>query len=100
MSALTDMPAVSECSVDQCSYNDHNHGCHAEAVTIGGSGADAACATFIPLDIRGGLDRVVSHVGACQRHDCAHNDHLECGAPAVRVGAGRDLADCLTYTHR
>ena len=60
---------------------------------------DAQCATFIPLGTKGGLD-VVAHVGACQRDDCTHNSALECTAPAVRVGAGHDLADCLTYDHR
>lgn len=97
MSTLADLPAVAECSVDGCSYNDHSS-CHAAAVTIGGEGA--RCATFIPLGVKGGLDRVVSHVGACQRQDCSHNSHLECAAPAVRIGAGRDVADCLTYAPR
>jgi hypothetical protein len=96
MTSLMDLPAVSECSVDGCSYN-HEHACNAAAVTIGASGSDANCATFIPLDVKGGLDRVISHVGACQRADCTHNSSLECTADAVRIGAGADLADCLTY---
>lgn len=81
-----------------CSYNDHS-ACNAAAVTIGGTG-DAQCVTFIPLTLKGGLDRVVTHVGACQRDDCSHNSALECQAPAVRIGAGHDVADCLTYAHR
>ncbi|MBW0254078.1 MULTISPECIES: DUF1540 domain-containing protein [unclassified Cellulomonas] len=96
MSTLMDQPPVSECSVDGCSYN-HEHACSAAAITIAGSAGDAKCATFIPLNVKGGLDRVVSHVGACQRADCTHNEHLTCAADAVRVGAGHDLADCLTY---
>jgi hypothetical protein len=95
MSTLMDQPPVSECSVDGCSYN-HEHACSAAAITIAGSAGDAKCATFIPLNVKGGLDRVVSHVGACQRADCTHNAHLTCAADAVRVGAGHDLADCLT----
>lgn len=95
---LMDLPAVAECSVDGCSYN-HDHECNAAAVTIGASGSDANCATFIPLDMKGGLDRVVSHVGACQRADCTHNSALECTAESVRVGHGADTADCLTYAH-
>ena len=63
---LDELPAVAECSVSGCSYNDHSH-CHAAAVTIGGAVGDAECATFIPLGTKGGLDKVVSHVGACQR---------------------------------
>ena len=62
MSTLMDMPQVSECSVAGCSYN--HDGCHAGAVTITGTGDDAQCATFIPLGYKGGLDRVISHVGA------------------------------------
>lgn len=97
MSTLMDQPPVSECSVDGCSYN-HDHACSAAAITVGGSATgDAQCSTFIPLSVKGGLDRVVSHVGACQRADCSHNDHLTCAADAVRIGAGHDLADCLTY---
>ncbi|MBF0689212.1 MAG: hypothetical protein IR158_15775 [Cellulomonas sp.] len=46
------------------------------------------------------LDQGVSHVGACQRQDCTHNDHLGCSAPSVRTGAGPDLADCLTSASR
>lgn len=98
MTTLAELPSVAECSVAGCSYNDHS-ACHAAAVTIGGTG-DAQCATFIPLDVKGGLDRVVAHVGACQRQDCTHNAHLACSAPSVRIGAGQDLADCLTFTSR
>ncbi|GIG21243.1 hypothetical protein Cch01nite_19670 [Cellulomonas chitinilytica] len=97
MTELMELPTVSECSVEGCSYNDHSH-CHAAAVTIGGvAGGDAQCATFIPLGVKGGLDKVITHVGACQRQDCTHNSHLECTAASVRVGAGHDIADCLTF---
>jgi hypothetical protein len=96
MSTLAELPAVSECSVAGCSYN-HEHACGAAAITIGGGAGDAQCATFIPLSVKGGLDKVISHVGACQRADCSHNEHLTCGAETVRIGAGHDLADCLTY---
>jgi len=96
---LLELPPVAECSVDGCSYN-HDHACQAAAVTIGAAGEDANCATFIPLDIKGGLDKVVSHVGACQRAECTHNSALECTAESVRVGPGRDRADCLTYAPR
>lgn len=95
MSNIEELAAVAECTVDGCSYN-HN-GCHAAAVTIGTS---ANCATFIPLDIKGGLPRVTTHVGACQRNDCGFNEHLECSASTVRIGSSGDTADCLTYTAR
>lgn len=93
---LDDLPRVSECNALGCSYNDHSH-CHAAAVTIGGAPGDAECATFIPLGTKGGLDKVVSHVGACQRSECVFNSSLECTASTVRVGPGAESADCLTY---
>jgi len=99
MTELMELPAIAECSVAGCSYNDHSH-CHAAAITVGGTGADATCATFIPLTVKGGLDKVLSHVGACQRQDCSHNSHLECTAESIRVGSGQDVADCLTFAPR
>ena len=97
MSAMLEMPPVSECTIAGCSYN--HDGCHAGAITIAGSTGDASCATFIPLDVKGGLSRVVAAVGACQRAECSHNDHLECNAESVRIGAGgMHHADCLTYS--
>lgn len=102
MSTLMELPEVAECSAVGCGYN-HDHGCHAGAVTIAAHGSEAECATFIPLTAKGGLEKVVAHVGACQRGECVHNDHLECGAAAIRVGAGpQDAghADCLTYEVR
>lgn len=91
---VVDMPRVSECTVAGCSYN-HN-GCHAFAVTVDD---DASCATFIPLDIKGGLSKVVTQVGACQRTSCVFNRDLECSAQTIRVGAGAgtDTAGCLSY---
>ena len=56
MSSLTEMPQVVECSIDGCGYN-HDHGCHAGAVTIAGHTGDAECATFIPLGTKGGLEK-------------------------------------------
>ncbi|WP_277210915.1 DUF1540 domain-containing protein [Isoptericola croceus] len=100
MTTLMEMPEVTSCTVDGCSYN-HDHDCHAGAVTIAGVPGDASCATFIPLSTKGGLDKVVAHVGACQRTDCVHNEDLECAASAIRVGAGPQEphhADCLTFT--
>ncbi|WP_265523020.1 DUF1540 domain-containing protein [Oerskovia flava] len=102
MSSVLDMPEVAECSIDGCGYN-HDHGCHAGAVTIAAHGGDAECATFIPLSTKGGLDKVIAHVGACQRGECRHNESLECHADSIRVGAGPSSEahpDCLTYAPR
>lgn len=97
--ALLEMPAVSECTATGCSYN--HDGCHAFAITVTGHEGSADCATFIPLSTKGGLDKVLAQVGACQRRDCVHNTDLECTAPSVRVGAGATAGSaavgCLTY---
>ncbi len=101
MSALLDLPHVSECSVATCGYN--HDGCHAGAVTVAGHSGSAECVTFIPLSHKGGLDKVVGQVGACQRSECVHNAALECTASSVRIGAGPsagEMADCLTYSPR
>jgi hypothetical protein len=97
MTVLEQMSKVSECSVDGCAYNDAA-ACHAGAVTIAGPSGQAGCATFIPLTIKGGFAQVTAAVGACQHAECAHNSHLECGAPAIQVGLrGPATADCLTF---
>ena len=90
------LTAVEDCTASQCSYN-HDANCHAGAITVGGD--HAHCGTFVEIGTKGGLD-VVGKVGACHRSDCTHNRDLECSADSVHVGAGRDLADCLTYTPR
>ena len=95
MTSLLELPTVTDCSVDGCSYN-HDHACGAAAITVGQS----ACVTFIPLSIKGGLVQLNSHGGACQRADCGHNSDLECTASSVRIGSTADVADCLTYTAR
>jgi hypothetical protein len=96
MTQLSELPVISECSVAGCSYNDHSN-CKAPAITVGASN----CVTFIPLSVKGGLDKVVSHVGACQRAECTHNSHLECTAASIRVGAdATSMADCLTFAPR
>lgn len=89
---VIDMPRIAECTVSGCSYN--HDGCHAFAVTVA---KDASCATFIPLDIKGGLSSVTTQVGACQRTSCVHNKNLECTATDVRMGVYGDSATCLSY---
>ena len=88
-----DLPLVQDCSVSECSYN--NNGCAAGAVTIG---YGRTCSTFVPLSVRGGLERKSPVVGACQKADCSFNTDLECTAFAIRVGS--TSADCLTYQAR
>ncbi len=58
---------VSSCTVSACAFNDA--GCHAGAITVGGSDGHATCSTFITLDARGGIPSGTRQVGACQRLD-------------------------------
>ncbi|WP_222266872.1 DUF1540 domain-containing protein [Modestobacter marinus] len=92
------MPAVSECTVDGCSYN--HDGCHAFAITVRDHNGHADCGTFVPLTRKGGLPLAEAQVGACLRADCRHNEELECHADAIRVGPDIDGANCLTYSPR
>ncbi len=85
---MNTMPNVSQCASLGCSFN-HN-GCNAPAMTMGEKG----CVTFVQISTRPTDDRE-AHVGACQRIECAFNDHLACSAEAVEVGS--DHAECLTF---
>ena len=96
MTTAQDMPQVGSCSVTACSYNE-NSGCHAGAITIAGD--NAACGTFVEVSFRGGVQGG-GLVGACHRAECKFNDKLECTASSVKIGAGADVADCLTYEAR
>jgi hypothetical protein len=96
MTTAASLPTVQECSVGSCSYN-ADLTCHAGAITIGGD--HAHCGTFVEISFRAGVDRT-GMVGACHRSECRYNEKLECTAASVRVGAGADVADCLTYSPR
>jgi hypothetical protein len=96
MTTAASLPTVQECSVGSCSYNSDSS-CHAGAITIGGD--HAHCGTFVEISFRAGVDRT-GMVGACHRSECRYNEKLECTAASVRVGAGADVADCLTYSPR
>ncbi|EFU79268.1 hypothetical protein [Mobiluncus curtisii] len=85
---MSTQPVVSDCAVSDCSYN--HDGCQATAMTMGTKG----CSTFIALPEVGGLGKQAA-VGACQKSDCSFNEHLECRAPAVKVGG--KTGECLTY---
>jgi hypothetical protein len=96
MTAMQSLPQVKECSVNTCSYNGDS-ACHAGAITIAGD--HAHCGTFVEISFRATSDRT-GMVGACHRSECRYNEKLECTAASVRVGAGSDVADCLTYEAR
>lgn len=93
MTQMLEMPRVQECTVSGCSYN--HDGCRAFAITIGR--ANSECDTFMDSSAKGGFDQVIAQVGACKRAECKFNHELECRAPAISVGQGTDIADCMTY---
>ncbi|WP_258236285.1 DUF1540 domain-containing protein [Nocardioides campestrisoli] len=84
---------VSTCTVTACSFN--HDGCHAGAISVGGTDGSAACETFVALDARGGIPTAHGAVGACQRLECTHNRDLMCYAEGITVGG--DSALCETY---
>jgi hypothetical protein len=96
MTQMMEMPRVQQCTVTGCGYN--HDGCTAFAITIGRTNAE--CDTFVEPDLQGGLGQAIARVGACKRSNCVHNVDLECSAPAITVGSGQDIADCLTYEPR
>ncbi|MDT5040742.1 MAG: hypothetical protein QOE51_1727 [Actinoplanes sp.] len=93
MTQMLAMPRVQECSVSGCGYN--HDGCTAFAITIGS--LSTSCDTFIDTGVTGGMGELSAQVGACKRSECVHNSQLECQAPAITVGVGADLADCMTF---
>lgn len=91
---MSTVAAIKSCATTSCAYN--ASGCTAYAVTI--AGADkASCATFLTLDARGGLPTADSHVGACQRLECKHNENLMCSAEGIEIS---DAATCTSYEAR
>ncbi|MEU6522761.1 DUF1540 domain-containing protein [Streptomyces sp. NPDC046924] len=89
------LPVISECAAESCAYN-HDHTCHAAAITVGDSAAPV-CDTFMSADMEGGEPSVTGRVGACKMADCRHNTGLECHAPSITVGYEQEQVDCLTY---
>ena|ERR1700754_1693211 len=96
MTSVQSLPQVHSCSATSCAYNEKST-CHAGAITIAGD--NSSCGTFIEISFRGGVEGN-GLVGACHRSGCRYNDKLECTAPSVDIGAGADVADCLTYEAR
>jgi hypothetical protein len=92
------LPIVQSCEATACAYNGEHH-CHAAAITVGNSGS-AACETFMPADVRGGVDSGDAQVGACKMADCVHNENLECTAEEISVDTSGASAVCLTFTPR
>ena len=92
------MSRITNCSVDECSYNT-NQTCHARAITVG-DGVHARCDTFFKNSLFGGTKDQIGSVGACKVPSCRYNENLECQAEAVQVGYHMDQPDCMTFTKR
>jgi Domain of Unknown Function (DUF1540) len=86
------MPGVSECVMDECTYNS-NKVCHAIAITIV-DGGHPMCNTFFKSSKYGGLDGTAG-VGACKVAACSHNEDFECAALGIRVG--HEQGKCMTF---
>lgn len=93
------MPAVKQCTVDNCAYNGE-HACHALAITVGDPGGEPACDTYFEASRHGGDPEAHAGVGACKTDDCKFNQDYECTATAIQIGMLHKHPDCLTYQGR
>ncbi len=92
------MPAVAECEVNDCAYNNEMK-CHARGITIGDL-SHPGCDTFLPAGHHTHETVRIAGVGACKVATCKHNDDLECEADAIRVGRSGNAAICKTFEKR
>ena len=93
-----EMPMVSKCIVNECSYNMSNK-CHARAITIGDS-IKPGCDTFIANGTHTNHTKLNAGIGACKTATCKHNDDLECMADSIQVGMLMNEANCMTFAMR
>lgn len=92
---MDNLATITNCSATTCSFNTDSD-CTAVAVTIGRRNDNrAACTTFIPLNVSGGLGVARNQVGACQMTDCTHNSQLMCSAPTVALNSA--TAECSSF---
>ncbi len=93
-----EMPMVSKCMVNECSYNMSDK-CHARAITIGDA-FKPGCDTFIAGDTHTNRIQTNAGIGACKTSTCKHNEDLECMADNVQVGMIKNEANCMTFVMR
>lgn len=98
MKITIQLPAVTECTIAECSYNMENK-CHAKAITIG-DGNIPSCDTLFRGSQTIHTKNIQAGVGACKVSSCSFNDDLECSADSITVGLLKDKVNCLTYTMR
>ncbi|MBE9531891.1 MAG: DUF1540 domain-containing protein [Proteobacteria bacterium] len=91
------MSSITECKVEQCSYNADNM-CHAIAITVGNS-SKALCDTFVNMAEMGGVKGLAGGVGACKAHNCKFNKDLECcSGSGIQVSTVGGSAYCTTFS--
>ncbi len=98
MKITIEIPAVTECSITECSYN-AGHACHAKAITIG-DGVHPGCDTFLFMSTHVREKERHAGVGACKVTTCRFNEDLECSADAISVGRLAAGVSCLNYVPR
>ena len=86
---------VADCSVTNCSFNDHSN-CNAAAITVGGGEDHASCATLIDIGVHGRLPKVLADVGACQRSGSFSNRRQAGSSDEARL---RAQARCTRSRH-
>ena len=97
MKIQVEMPEVSSCSVEDCSYN-RDSKCCARAITIGDA-ETPNCDTFFTEQRRASGSNKAG-VGACKVSSCEYNEDLECQADGISVGVHEGFAYCQTYEMR
>lgn len=93
-----EVPAVTQCEVEECSYNVQQK-CHAKAITIGDGDSPHCDTLFCGAPAVNGTS-IQAGVGACKVSSCSYNEDLECSAESIRVGLLDDSVNCLTYAMR
>ena len=93
-----DMPKVSNCGMEKCSYNSQGR-CHAMAINVGGA-EGAMCDTFAETSAKCVSNGGSGKVGACRMIGCEFNDCLECMAPSVEITKSNNHPFCLTFKSR
>ncbi|NIP25727.1 MAG: DUF1540 domain-containing protein [Phycisphaerae bacterium] len=94
-----DIPKITNCNVDDCSYN-NGGACHAVAITVGGH-SPPICDTHWNSNQKGGVASLTGGVGACREDSCRFNASLECSAPdGIKVMMREGKPNCATFEKR
>lgn len=98
MKVAIEIPAVSECTVVECAYNQARR-CHARAITVGDLD-QPECDTYFQSHNEVRDPNITAGVGACKAIQCRFNRELECTAPQIQVAYNEGHASCMTFETR